>query len=316
MRNFTPPRGAIFSLLILGLLFAIFAPRLGWINSYVAHVLITIGINIILCVSLNLVNGYMGEFSIGHAGFMSLGAYTSVMITTKMSMPGVGIFLPSVLAGGIVAAGIGFLLALLSIKTRGDYLAIITLAFLMIVKSSFENLQFVGGPRGVLGISHLTTVAWTFLWVVIALWSIRNLVYSKFGRAIVAIREDEIAANAMAVRTREAKIVAFVVSSFFAGIAGALFAHQILFINPSTFDIVKSTEILVMVYLGGIGSITGSLLGAVIFTFLSELLLPLGTWRLVILSLLLVLLMLFRPKGLFGLRELKLFVPRREWEKK
>jgi branched-chain amino acid transport system permease protein len=152
--------------------------------------------------------------------------------------------------------------------------------------------------------------------VVITFWVIRNLVYSKFGRAIVAIREDEIAANAMAVRTREAKIVAFVVSSFFAGIAGALFAHQILFINPSTFDIVKSTEILVMVYLGGIGSLTGSLLGAVIFTFLSELLLPLGTWRLVILSLLLVLLMLFRPKGLFGLRELKLFVPRREWERK
>jgi branched-chain amino acid transport system permease protein len=133
----------MFILLVLGFLFSLFAPRLGWISSYGAHVLITIGINIILCISLNLVNGYMGEFSIGHAGFMSLGAYTSAMITTKLPLLGDSIFLPSVLAGGIVAAGIGFLLALLSFKTRGDYLAIITLAFLMIVKSAFENLQFV-----------------------------------------------------------------------------------------------------------------------------------------------------------------------------
>ncbi len=305
-------------LVVLGFFVALLAPQLGWINSYVEHVLIMVGVNVILCASLNLVNGYMGEFSIGHAGFMSLGAYTSAIVTTKIlpSLPGPAVFLPAIVAGGIVAAVIGFFLALLSFNTRGDYLAIITLAFLMIVKSGFENLPFVGGPRGVLGIRHLTTLGWTFACVVITLWSIRNLIYSKFGRAVVAIREDEIAANAMAVRTREAKILAFVVSSFFAGIAGALFAHQILFINPSTFDIVKSTEILVMVYLGGIGSLSGSLLGAVIFTFLSEILQPLGTWRMVILSLLLVLLMLFRPKGIFGMRELKIFIPRREWKEK
>lgn len=316
MNVVVPSRGTMLVLVVLGFFLALLAPRFGWMNSYIGHVLITMGINIILCASLNLVNGYMGEFSVGHAGFMSLGAYTSAIITTKTPLPGINTFLPAIAMGGVVAAGIGFFLALLSFKTRGDYLAIITLAFLMIVKSGFENLPFVGGPRGVLGISHLTTLAWTFVWVVITIWSIRNLVYSKFGRAVVAIREDEIAANAMAVRTREAKILAFVVSSFFAGIAGALFAHQILFISPSTFDIVKSTEILVMVYLGGIGSLSGSLLGALIFTFLSELLQPFGTWRMVILSLLLVFLMLFYPKGLFGLRELKIFIPRREWGKK
>jgi branched-chain amino acid transport system permease protein len=261
---------------------------------------------------LNLVNGYMGEFSVGHAGFMSLGAYASAVFTTKWLPDIPWAFFPSVLFGGMVAALIGFLLAVLSFKTRGDYLAIITLAFLMIVKSAFENIPYVGGPRGLLGIDKYTTLVWTFFWVVVTLWVIRNLIYSKFGRAVVAIREDEIAANAMGVRTREAKILAFAVSSFFGGVAGALFAHQIQFINPSSFDIIKSTEILVMVYLGGIGSLAGSILGAVIFTFLAQALQPLGTWRMVIMPLILVFLMLFRPRGIMGLRELIWFLPDRE----
>jgi len=291
-----------------------FVPDL--INGYTQFVLITVGINIILCASLNLVNGYMGEFSVGHAGFMSLGAYAAAICTTKWLPATPATFFLAVVFGGAIAAVIGFLLALLSFKTRGDYLAIITLAFLMIVKSSWENIPYVGGPRGVLGIAPLTTLPWTFFWVVATIWVLRNLVYSKFGRAIFAIREDEIAANAMGVRVREAKILAFVVSSFFGGVAGALFAHQLQFINPSSFDIVKSTEILVMVYLGGIASLGGSILGAVIFTLLSQALQPLGTWRMVILPLILVLLMLFRPRGIMGLRELPWFLPRRELKKK
>jgi len=291
-----------------------FVPDL--INGYTQFVLITVGINIILCASLNLVNGYMGEFSVGHAGFMSLGAYAAAICTTKWLPATPATFFLAVVFGGAIAAVIGFLLALLSFKTRGDYLAIITLAFLMIVKSSWENIPYVGGPRGVLGIAPLTTLPWTFFWVVATIWVLRNLVYSKFGRAIFAIREDEIAANAMGVRVREAKILAFVVSSFFGGVAGALFAHQLQFINPSSFDIVKSTEILVMVYLGGIASLGGSILGAVIFTLLSQALQPLGTWRMVILPLILVLLMLFRPRGIMGLRELAWFLPRRELKKK
>jgi branched-chain amino acid transport system permease protein len=309
-------RWALPALVAAGLAFALLAESYPIINSYTQFVLITVGINIILSASLNLVNGYMGEFSVGHAGFMSLGAYASAVMTTKWFPDASWAFFPSVLFGGTVAALIGFLLALLSFKTRGDYLAIITLAFLMIVKSAFENIPYVGGPRGLLGIDKHTTLVWTLFWVVITLWVIRNLVYSKFGRAVVAIREDEIAANAMGVRTREAKILAFVVSSFFGGVAGALFAHQIQFINPSSFDIIKSTEILVMVYLGGVGSLAGSILGAVIFTFLAQALQPLGTWRMVIMPLILVFLMLFRPRGIMGLRELAWFLPVRELSKR
>lgn len=299
------------ALLIAGFLFCLAAEFFPLINSYAEVVLVTVGINIILCASLNLVNGYMGEFSVGHAGFMSLGAYASAVLTTKL-LPGAAYaLLPAVVLGGTVAAAIGFLLAVLSFKTRGDYLAIITLAFLMIVKSAFENMPYVGGPRGMTP-PVLTTLPWTFFWVVVTIWVIRNLIYSKFGRAVIAIREDEIAANAMGVRIREAKILAFVISSFFGGVAGALYAQVNFFIDPKSFDIVKSTEILVMVYLGGIGSLAGSILGAVIFTVLSQVLQPLGTWRMVILPLILVLLMLFRPRGIMGLKELPWFLPRRE----
>jgi branched-chain amino acid transport system permease protein len=299
-------------LVVAGLLFCVAAERWPLVNGYTRFVLLSVGINVILCASLNLVNGYMGEFSVGHAGFMSLGAYTAAVITVR-ALPGNAVAFPlALVAGGLVAAVVGLLLALLSFKTRGDYLAIVTLAFLMIVKSGLENVPWLGGPRGMLGIAPSTTLPWTFGCAVATIWVLRNLVYSRFGRAVVAIREDEIAANAMGVRTREAKVIAFVVSSFFAGVAGALFAHQLQFINPSTFDIVKSTEILVMVYLGGIASLGGSVVGAVLFTVLLQVLQPLGTWRMVILPLILVLLMLFRPRGILGLRELVALVPRRE----
>lgn len=284
------------------------------LNTYTTLVLATIGINIILCVSLNLVNGFMGEFSVGHAGFMALGAYASAVVTVKWLPALVSsfwLFPLAVVFGGIIAGLIGFLLGLLSFKTRGDYLAIITLAFLMIVKSAIENIPYLGGPRGMTP-PALTTLPWVAFWVIFTLWIIRNLVYSKFGRGVIAIREDEIASNSMGVRTREAKLIAFVVSSFFGGVAGALYAHVNYFIDPKSFDIVKSTEILVMVYLGGIGSIAGSVLGAIIFTYMSQLLLDLGTWRMVILSAILVLLMLFRPRGIMGLKELPWFLPIRE----
>lgn len=304
-------RWALPVLIALGFAFTVACEFFPILNDYSKVVLITVGINIILCVSLNLVNGYMGEFSVGHAGFMALGAYSSALMTTRW-LPASFFELPlAVVFGGMIAAIIGFLLALLSFKTRGDYLAIITLAFLMIVKSAVENINYVGGPRGMTP-PVLTNLPWTFFWVVVTLWIIRNLIYSKFGRAITAIREDEIAANAMGVRVREAKILAFAISSFFGGVAGALYAQVNFFIDPKSFDIVKSTEILVMVYLGGIASLGGSILGAVIFTVLSQVLQPLGTWRMVILPLILVLLMLFRPRGIMGMKELPWFLPVRE----
>lgn len=292
-------------LLFTGLFTSIILPSTGLVNDYLQFVLMSVAINAILCVSLNLVNGWMGEFSVGHAGFMALGAYASAILTVKL-FPGAPpqlLFPAAVLIGGTVAGLAGVPVGILSFKTRGDYLAIITLAFLMIVKSGLENIPYTGGPRGMLGIPRLTTVAWAYFWCVIAFWVIRNLVYSKYGRGIAAIREDEIAAEAMGVPTRSAKLVAFVTSSFFAGVAGALFAHQLQFINPSSFDILKSTEILVMVYLGGVASLGGSLVGAGVVTILTQCLQPLGTWRMVVLPSLLVLLMLFRPSGIMGYRD-------------
>jgi branched-chain amino acid transport system permease protein len=311
-------------LLALGFVFSIVVPATGILDEYVQLVLMYIGINIILTVSLNLVNGYMGEFSVGHAGFMAVGAYVASVLTVVVFPAGMDqwLFPIAVLAGGMAAALIGFVVALPSFKTRGDYLAIVTLAFLMIVKSAVENVNFLGGPRGFLGMEKLTTLPWVFVWTVLSVWAIRNLVYSRFGRGILSIREDEIAAELSGVDTRRVKVVAFVVSSFFAGVAGALFAHLLQFINPRVFDIIKSTDILIMVYLGGVGSLGGSILGAVIYTFLLEVLRPLGVWRMVMMPLVLVFLMIYRPKGIMGMKELSWFVPGRDlfgarwWRKK
>jgi len=274
--------------------------------------LIYVGINVILTASLNLINGYMGEFSVGHAGFMSVGAYVSAILTTIVLPDSVHVwtFPLVVLAGGFGAALVGLVVAIPSFNTRGDYLAIVTLAFNMIVKSVFENIEAVGGPRGIPGVPKLTTLPWTFFWTILALLVIRNFVYSNYGRGVLSIREDEIASDLMSVNTRQVKLLTFTLSSFFAGIAGALFAHVLQFISPRVFDIVKSTDILIMVYLGGIGSITGSVIGATIYTVLLEVLRPLQVWRMVLMPLVLVLLMIFRPRGIMGLREMRWFIPR------
>jgi len=284
------------------------------LDPYVQLIAMYIGINIILTLSLNLINGYMGEFSVGHAGFMAIGAYIASFLTVKV-IPApliVWLFPLAIAAGGLGAAVIGLVVAFPSFKTRGDYLAIVTLAFAMIVKSGIENIDTLGGPRGFLGMERLATLPWVCFWVILSLWIIRNLIYSRFGRGVLAIREDEIAGELMGIDTRQVKILAFTVSSFFAGIAGGLYAHLLQFINPRAFDIIKSTDILIMVYLGGIGSIAGSLLGATVYTLLLEMLRPLGIWRMVLIPLLLVMLMLFRPKGMLGLREAPWLIPIRD----
>jgi branched-chain amino acid transport system permease protein len=300
--------------MIAGLSFCMAASTYEFLDLYLQLILIYVGINIILTVSLNLINGYMGEFSVGHAGFMAVGAYVASLLTVHVFPPGAQalLFPLAILAGGLVAALVGFLVAIPSFKTRGDYLAIVTLAFCMIVKSVLENIDAVGGPRGLLGMEKLTTLPWVFFWTALSVWVIRNLVYSNFGRGVLSIREDEIASDLMSVNTRQVKIIAFVVSSFFAGIAGGLFAHALQFINPRMFDILKSTDILIMVYLGGIASIGGSIIGAVIYTILLEVLRPLGVWRMVLMPLMLVLLMIYRPRGIMGLKEIRLFMPFRD----
>lgn len=326
-------------LLIVGLGLSFAIPEYNLLNKYVQLVIMYVGINIILTVSLNLVNGYMGEFSLAHAGFMAVGAYTAALLTQKVlpvaAYP--GLFPLAVLAGGLAAAVLGLIVAVPSFRVRGDYLAIITLAFLMIVKSVIENIDYIGGPRGIPGIKRLTTLPWVFFWVVVSVWAVRNFVYSKLGRGVLAIREDEIASELMSVNTRRTKFLAFMVSSFFAGIAGGLFAHLLQFISPRVFDIIKTTDVLIMVYLGGIASIGGSILGATVYTVLLELLRPstvvallawlpavmldplnehfirhLGVWRMVIMPLALVLVMIFWPRGMMGLRECRWFVPKRD----
>lgn len=301
-------------LLAAGFFLSVAIPRYDLVDRYVQLVLMYVGINVILAVSLNLVNGYMGEFSVGHAGFMAVGAYLSSVLTIAVfpASSAVWLFPLAVTAGGAGAAVAGLVVAVPSFRTRGDYLAIVTLAFNMIVKSVLENIDAVGGPRGVLGIERLSTMPWIFLWAAAAVWLTRNFVYSRYGRGILAIREDEIAGDLMSVDTRRVKLLAFLVSAFFAGTAGALFAHLLQFINPRMFDIVKSTDILIMVYLGGIGSIAGSILGATLYTALLEILRPLEIWRMVLMPLVLVLLMIFRPRGIMGLRELPWFVPARD----
>ncbi len=304
-------RRALPILVAVGFILSILIPQFGILDAYVQIIVIYVGINIILAVSLNLINGYMGEFSVGHAGFMAVGAYVSALLTTQLIPPDLKVWLFPlvVLAGGVGAAVVGLVVAIPSFKTRGDYLAIVTLAFLMIVKSVIENIEAIGGPRGIPGIDRLTTLPWTYVWTVLAIWVIRNFVYSNYGRGVLSIREDEIASDLMSVNTRQTKMLAFTLSSFFAGIAGALFAHVLQFISPRVFDIVKSTDILIMVYLGGIGSIGGSILGASIYTILLEVLRPLGMWRMVLMPLVLVLLMLYRPRGIMGLKEWLWFIP-------
>jgi branched-chain amino acid transport system permease protein len=315
LRDFAGSRRAAHACLCAGFLLSFAIPRFGLLDQYVQLVLMYVGINVILAASLNLVNGYMGEFSVGHAGFMAVGAYIASLLTIAVFPAGLSdwLFPLAVAGGGAGAAREGLVVAIPSFKTRGDYLAIVTLAFNMIVKSILENIDAVGGPRGVLGIQRLTTLPWIFFWAAAAVWMIRNFVYSNYGRGVLSIREDEIAGELMGVDTRRVKLLAFVVSAFFAGVAGGLFAHLLQFINPRMFDILKSTDVLIMVYLGGIGSIAGSILGATLYTVLLELLRPLEIWRMVLMPLLLVLLMIFRPRGIMGLRELPWFVPAREW---
>lgn len=314
-------RWGVLVTLILIFPLTILLPRFGIINPYIDLVLKYIGINIILTISLNLVNGYMGEFSVGHAGFMAIGAYTASLLTVWLFPRQLGPFLfPVALLTGGVAAGIaGLGIAFPSFRTRGDYLAIVTLAFNMIIKSVLENIEAIGGPRGFMGMEKLTSLWWVYLVVILMVFLARNYVFSNFGRGVLSIREDEIASGLVSVNTRQVKVLTFVFSAFLAGVAGGLFAHELQFINPGSFTILKSTDMLVMVYLGGIGSLGGSILGATVFTVVMEglrsVLQQIGIsqeWRLVVAPLMLILLMIFRPSGIMGLREFHFLIPHKE----
>ncbi|MFP4515709.1 MAG: branched-chain amino acid ABC transporter permease [Desulfovibrionales bacterium] len=278
-------------------------------------------IAILLTLSLNVINGYMGEFSCSHPGFMALGAYGASIFTvglfstdrlfgeavfSGMLTP---LFFPvGLLFGGIIASIGALVIAIPSFKTRGDYLAIISLAFLFIVKSFIENLEFLGGPRGFGGQPNWSTLPVVFTVTVIGVWVINNFVTSTMGKSLNAVRDDESAAEAMTVDTRKAKITAFMFGAFWAGVAGGLFAHVLRYVNPATFGLQKLAEILAMMYFGGLNSVYGSIVGAVSISLLGEALRPLEIYKWIFIPLLLILVMIFRPRGMISFTELR---PRR-----
>lgn len=273
-------------------------------------------IAVMVTLSLNVINGYMGEFSCSHPGFMALGAYAASVFTVGLfvndSMLGKAL-LPSFLGqflfpiglvfGGCVAALGALIVAIPSFRTRGDYLAIISLAFLFIVKSLIENLEFVGGPRGLSSQPDWASLPTVFVWTVLCIWIINNFVRSIMGKALNAVRDEETAANAMTVNTRRTKIVAFMFAAFWAGVAGGLFAHVLRYVNPSTFGITKLAEVLAMVYFGGLNSVYGSIVGAVSLSLLGEALRPLELYKWIVIPLLLILVMIYRPTGLIAFKE-------------
>ncbi|MGC8783173.1 MAG: branched-chain amino acid ABC transporter permease [Armatimonadota bacterium] len=324
---------------LLGANQAILALReTGWVDDYTYRVMMLCGINVLLAVSLNLINGITGQFSIGHAGFQGVGAYASAALTVFVLLPWLQqrgwqdsglahtLMLTAAIAFGGTAAGIaGLVVGIPSLRLRGDYLAIATLGFGEIIRVIILNIEQVGGARGFSGIPLVTTFSGLYLMVVLLLALSRNLLVSSQGLAFLAVRDDEVAAEAVGVNTTRIKVIAFVLGAAFAGVAGALYAHFDGYLNPDNFRLDQSIIILTMVVLGGQGSITGSVVSAMLLTIVLEWLRFLPTitlggrsfapseLRMVFFSIMLILLMLWRPKGLLGQREFGWYVLRQYW---
>ncbi len=327
--------------------------HLGVLDNYVQIVVMTIGINIIMSTSLNLVNGNMGEFTCGHAAFMCIGAYISSILSvfcfgSKFGDPllpaaSVIIAFPVILLiGGLVASLSSLLVSIPSFKTRDDYLAIISIAVNYMIISALENIDFIGGSRGFQGMKDTVWAMidifegpWMLFWVILfttfTVWTIRRFITSTYGKGVNAICQDEVAAEIMSVNTNKIKIVNFMLAAGLAGCAGGLYAHIIGYVNPQSFNILKSTEAMVMVYLGGMGSLSGAIISAILFTGLLEVLRSqtiidglmspftmvfpdwepsAGVIKWVVIPLLLVIVMQFRPEGIMGNRELSDIFPK------
>ena len=283
------------------------------IDPYFLDVMTGTGINVILAVSLNLVNGYTGQFSLGHAGFMSVGAYLAAAVTVfigpKLLGPDGGtalqqnaLFLVALVAGGLSAALAGLFVGVPSLRLKGDYLALVTLGFGEIIRVIFQNVEVLGGALGLNGIPAYTTPFWVLTFVALAVFVVLCLVHSTYGRGFLATHDDEIASEAVGLNTTRYKIVAFVIGAFFAGIAGGLYGHFKMTITPTGFDFTKSIEIVVMVILGGMGNTIGVILAAILLTLLPELLRPIAEYRMILYSFLLIVLMIARPQGLFNFK--------------
>jgi branched-chain amino acid transport system permease protein len=276
-------------------------------NPYFLDIAVTCGINITLAVSLNLINGYTGQFSLGHAGFMGVGAYAAAMPTTSFGVSLLPIlagqewllFALALLAGGLAAAVAGLIVGVPSLRLKGDYLAIVTLGFGEIIRVVLNNIDAVGGPRGLISIPAFTNLFWAFGLAAVAVYVVWTMVNSTYGRGFIAVADDEIAAEAMGINTTRYKITAFLVGAFFAGLAGGVYAHFKQYIAPQGFGFDRSIEIVVMVILGGMGNTTGVIIAAILLTVLGEWLRQFGDFRMIIYSLLIIVLMILRPQGLF-----------------
>ena len=276
-------------------------------NPYFLDIAVGCGINITLAVSLNLINGYTGQFSLGHAGFMGIGAYTAAMLTTSLGvvlLPALGnqawlLFALALLAGGLAAALAGLVVGVPSLRLKGDYLAIVTLGFGEIIRVVIQNIDAVGGSRGLIGIPAYTNLFWTYGIAALTVYVVWTLVNSTYGRGFIAVADDEIAAEAVGINTTRYKIAAFLVGAFFAGLAGGVYAHFKQYIAPQGFGFDRSIEIVVMVILGGMGNTVGVIIAAILLTVLGESLRQFGDYRMIIYSLVIIVLMILRPQGLF-----------------
>jgi branched-chain amino acid transport system permease protein len=304
----------VFEVIVLVILFTLvqFAISTSLLSQSYQITLVSMCINIILAVSLNLINGFTGQLSLGHAGFMAVGAYVSVIMVSNLDMP----FIVGIIAGCLAAALAGFIIGVPTLRLNGDYLAIATLGFGEIIRVILQNIDYVGGPAGIMGIQKLTTWPWLFGATILTIFVIVNLINSSYGRAIISVREDEIASELMGINVTNYKVQAFVIGAMFAGLAGALYAHYFYIIKPETFGFFKSFDILVMVVLGGLGSTTGAIIAAVFLTALTFALQKYAAVRMIGYSLILIIVMIYRPQGLMGNKELSIKTFSRIWRGK
>lgn len=272
----------------------------GSINRYLRGLLILSCVNIILAIALNLITGITGQLSLGNAAFMAVGAYVSAYFSVKVGVP----FLVAVCVGALSAGALSILVGIPTLKLKGDYFAITTLGVCEITRVLITNMDSIGGARGFTGIPSKTTFTVAYFAMIVVLLVVVNIINSTKGRSLIAIRENEIAAEAMGVNVTKYKVTAFFISALLTGFAGGLFAHYTAFIQPATFNFMKSIEIVTFVVLGGMGSITGSILAAIVLTILPEMLRSLSEYRMVIYAISLVILMIFRPQGLMGRLEI------------
>ncbi len=308
--NWTKKRTEIFLIPLLFLLLS-FLSKEKVLDSYLIQIIMLGFINVMMTESLNILNGMTGLSSLGHAGFMAVGAYSAAYVTSVLfntsAMPAAAqtaIFLGASLLAGLVAAFCGLLIGFPTLRLRGDYLAIVTLGFCEVIRALMRIIKVTGGAMGFTGIPQYSSLLFVFAFMIIAIYICRNFMDSSFGRACMAIRENEIAASTMGINVSRYKVIAFITSAFIAGVAGSLYAHLLRYLHPDVFSYSKSTDFLVYLYAGGVGSISGAMMGGFLLTLLPELLRFMSEWRLVIYGALLLCIILFRPVGLFGGKEL------------